>query len=113
MADIIQWNCRGLRANIDEIQRLSRDLKPSIICLQETLANSETTIPFRQYSTYNKYGPSEGRSSGGVATMISHKTPHQHLDLDTELQAVAVTVTLHRVLTICNVYIPPNSTVRS
>ena len=38
---IIQWNCRGLRANNDELQLLLNDYDPAVVCLQEThLKNS-------------------------------------------------------------------------
>ena len=33
--------------------------------------------------------------------------PHEILELDTELQAVVVKVSLHKTITVCNVYIPP------
>ena len=33
---IIQWNCRGLRANYDELQLLLNDYDPAVVCLQET-----------------------------------------------------------------------------
>ena len=33
---LIQWNCRGLRANFNELLLLLTGLCPSIICLQET-----------------------------------------------------------------------------
>ena len=37
---IIQWNCRGLRANYDELQLLLNDYDPAVVCLQElTLKN--------------------------------------------------------------------------
>ena len=34
--------------------------------------------------------------------------PHEVLELDTELQAVAVKVSLHKTTSVCNVYIPPH-----
>ena len=33
---IIQWNCRGLRANYDELQLFFNDYDPAVVCLQET-----------------------------------------------------------------------------
>ena len=40
MDSIIQWNCRGLRANFDEIQLLINNFTPLGICLQETMQNN-------------------------------------------------------------------------
>ena len=34
---IIQWNCRGYKANYNELQLLITEQNPTIICLQETL----------------------------------------------------------------------------
>ena len=104
---ILQWNCRGLRANLDEVQRLLREFNPSAMCLQETFITN--TLSFRNYSHYNKFGPSDGRPSGGVSILVNNKTPHSFINLNTRLQAVAISVTLHRVFTICNIYIPPNA----
>ena len=104
---ILQWNCRGLRANLDEVQRLTREFNPIVMCLQETFLNN--TLSFRKYSHYSKFGPSDGRPSGGVSIFVNNKSPHRHLNLNTRLQAVAISVTLHRVITICNIYIPPNA----
>ena len=43
-------------------------------------------------------------------THITHSlTPHSHIPLNTNLQAVAVSITLHRVITLCSIYIPPSS----
>ena len=33
---IIQWNCRGLKANYNEILILTTLLSPPVFCLQET-----------------------------------------------------------------------------
>ena len=41
---IIQWNCRGLRANYNEILILMSLFSPSVICLQETFLNSPITL---------------------------------------------------------------------
>ena len=41
--------------------------------------------------------------------MVNNRAPHTHISLNTPLQAVAVRVTLHRVITFCSIYIPPGS----
>ena len=33
---IMQWNCRGLKANYNEVLILMSLFSPSVICLQET-----------------------------------------------------------------------------
>ena len=44
---IIQWNCRGLRANNDELQFLLNDYDPAIVCLQETYLKEPNNVTFR------------------------------------------------------------------
>ena len=42
---IIQWNCRGLKANYNEILILTTLLSPTVFCLQETfLKNTDNII---------------------------------------------------------------------
>ena len=49
----------------------------------------------------------DGRATGGCSIFIKKGIPHEILELDTELQAVAVKVSLHKTITVCNGYIPP------
>ena len=51
----------------------------------------------------------DGRGTGGVTIIINNKCPSSQIHLKTNLQAVAVTVTLHRTISICSIYIPPRS----
>ena len=76
---IRKWNCRGLKANYEETLLLLKDYEPAALCLQETHLKA------------------------------THNAPHSHLPLHTSLQAVAVSITLHRVITLYSIYIPPNS----
>ena len=43
---IIQWNCRGLKANYNEILILTTLLSPTVFCLQETFLKN-TDINFK------------------------------------------------------------------
>ena len=44
-----------------------------------------------------------------VSIFINNNAPRSHIPLNTNLQAVAVSITLHRVITLCSIYIPPSS----
>ena len=46
------------------------------------------------------------RASGGTSIMLKSSVPHRHFDLNTNLQAVAVNVTLSKKVTICSIYLP-------
>ena len=105
---IIQWNCRGLKSNYNEILLLLSLLSPSVFCLQETFLKTDDQLNIRDFITYN-YIYSEGqRPSGGSSVLVHSSCPQREIKLVTNLQAVAVSVTLDKEITICSVYIPPN-----
>ena len=43
MAQIVQWNCRGFRANYNELSLLMCNLEPIAFCLQELLLSDSQT----------------------------------------------------------------------
>ena len=47
------------------------------------------------------------RPSGGASVFVKSSFPQRKIDLQTELQATAVSITLDKEITICSVYIPP------
>ena len=106
---IIQWNCRGLKANFNEILLLLTAFNPSIFCLQETFLKENDHTTFKDYTLYNHICKTGERASGGSTIMVDSRLPHSQIPLNTNMQAVAVRVTLHRVIAVCSVYIPPNS----
>ena len=106
---IIQWNCRGLRANYDELQLLLNDYDPAVVCLQETYLKESNNITFRNYNLINKFAVGDGRGTGGNTIIINNRCPSRQIHLTTNLHAIAVSVTLHRTISICSVYIPPRA----
>ena len=56
---------------------------------------------------HSNYGHTDCmRSSGRASIFVKSPFPQRKIDLQTELQATAVSVTLDREITICSVYIP-------
>ena len=106
--NIIQWNCRGLKPNFNEINLLLNTENPVAFCLQETFLKDTDKIDFRGYKSFNLFGPNDERASGGVSIIVNEKVPHSSISLNTTLQAVAVRVTMHKAITICSVYLPPS-----
>ena len=106
---ILQWNCHGFRPNFEEIKNLISNFRPYILALQETHFKDTDNVNIRGFDHYFKTCMSEGdeRATGGCSIFVKKGIPHEVLELDTELQAVAVKVSLHKTITICNVYIPP------
>ena len=108
---IIQWNCRGLKVNFIEITQLVKALNPIALCLQEThlKTSDKDKISLKHYSLYSTYSDDSERAAGGSSIFMNNNIIHSPVALNTELQAVAVRVSLSETITLCSVYIPPKS----
>ena len=104
---ILQWNAGGLRPSIAELQLLQTTLCPRVVCIQETKFAPASTIDLTGFIAHHRIHPDNQIASGGTSIYIHKHTLHRKIDIRTPLQAVAVRVTLHRPITICSVYIPP------
>ena len=94
MATLLQWNCRGFRANRSDIDLLIQRYSPVAICLQETLLTNITyTIP--QYVPYHIFASldNNNRPHGGVSIFVKSNIPQRKISLDTDIPAVAVSLT--------------------
>jgi exonuclease III len=109
--EIIQWNCRGLRANREEIDLIISQHSPVALCLQETKLKDGNNQTFKHHHTYYC---STDSGNGGAAVIVKNSIFHSPVTLDTNLQAVAVVLTLNnKPYTICSIYIPPSSVLKS
>ena len=108
MGTILQWNCRGLMNNHPELCLLSQQYNPVAMCLQETHIADVSKVSFKGYTPYHKIDSSHDRTSGGSSILIRNDIIHSPVTLNTNLQAVAVKITLSFVFTICSIYAPPN-----
>ena len=105
---IIQWNCRGLRSNREDIELLISKYSPATICLQETLLKPNQTQTFRHYSAYYKNGIC---GHGGVCILVKNNFIHSQVQFQADLQAVAVCITINnKTYTVASVYVPPSET---
>ena len=107
MASILQWNCRGLRNNFEELIKLISDNNIIVACLQETFLKSNDTCNIRGYTAYHKIGDGE-KAAGGSSVLIKNSIPQKQIPLNTNLQAIAVSITLHKTISICSLYLPPS-----
>eukprot|EP00745_Piridium_sociabile_P035474 TRINITY_DN619_c0_g1_i8.p1 TRINITY_DN619_c0_g1~~TRINITY_DN619_c0_g1_i8.p1 ORF type:complete len:361 (-),score=22.59 TRINITY_DN619_c0_g1_i8:3-1085(-) len=113
MDTILQWNLRGFYSNLEELQLLCREFKPSVLALQETLQRDGKTLTFSGFNFLSiPAQPKHGGVTGGVALLLHKSLLYSPIHLETPLQAVAARVTLHKTVTICSVYLPPSLPVR-
>ena len=105
---IIQWNCRGLKTKFEEICVLQQEENPSVFCLQETFLKTVDNISLKGFNSYHHIHTDCQKPSGGSSIFVKSSCPQRKINLNTELQAIAISVTLDREITICSVYIPPS-----
>ena len=111
--NIIQWNCRGLRANFPELQKLIIDKNPIAVCLQETKLPVGMRIDIRGYSAYHCHSTGTDGLSGGTSIFVPTKILHTEIKLTTRLQAVAIRLTACKPTTICSIYLPPSLSLKA
>lgn len=107
--NIIQWNCRGLLNNLDDVYEILHSNQPSVMCLQETHLNSKHTNVLNSYMVFRKDRAGGGTSSGGVAIIARKSLACHPIQLQTVLEAIAIrTIIFNRLITVCSIYIPPD-----
>ena len=62
----------------------------------------------KNYYSYNYIKQYTDRPCGRSPIIINKNIPHSEITLNTNMQAVAISATLHKTITVCSVYIPPN-----
>ena len=105
---ILQWNCRGIKANYQDLQTIIRWRNVLVVSLQETKLAPAMPCAIKGYSVFRKDIDSQTIAHGGVLLAVHHSLSARPLLLRSPLQAVAARVHLHhRELTVCSLYLPP------
>ncbi|GFU64638.1 putative RNA-directed DNA polymerase from transposon X-element [Trichonephila clavipes] len=111
MTSFISWNCRGLRTRLDDLKSLLSTYKPACVALQETFLISPMTLQVRGYNCVRRDVDGDTSPNGGACLFTSHLYPSNVITLHTSLQAAAVRIHVHSLVTVCCVYLPPNDVV--
>ncbi|GFV74721.1 probable RNA-directed DNA polymerase from transposon X-element [Trichonephila clavipes] len=110
ITSLVSWNCRGYRSHTDDLKDIIRQYHPVCVALQDTFLKSCHTTKIRRYGCVRK--DTEGSSvSGGVCIFTSLDVPSSALPLHTSLQAVAVRIHSTSLITVCCLYLPPNTVI--
>ncbi len=92
-----------------ELDILIADENPVGICLQDTRLTTDTE-KFLQFNGYTTYFKSIGPYASGVALYIKKTVPQSQVTMTTNLQALAVRVTLKgKTYVITSIYVPPST----
>ena len=109
-SDIVHWNCRGIKNKSHELEIIASECKAQVICLQETKLSHDQKIHLKGFDCFYKHKTLEPgqHAHGGVAILASKKCSKSEIKLNTALQAVAISIKLHKRITICSFYCPPS-----
>ncbi|GFU76840.1 DUF4817 domain-containing protein [Trichonephila clavipes] len=98
------------KSHTDNVKEIIRQYHPVCVALQETFLKSCHTTKIRRYGCVWK--DTEGPSvSGGVCIFTSLNVPSSALPLHTSLHAVAVRIHSTSLITVCCLYLPPNTAI--
>ncbi|GFS97072.1 putative RNA-directed DNA polymerase from transposon X-element [Trichonephila clavipes] len=111
MTSFISWNCRGLRTRLDDLKSIISTYQPACVALQETFLKRTMTMRVRGYNCLRRDVDGDTSPTGGVCLFTSNLYPSTVVTLHTSLQAVAVRIHIHSLVTACCVYLPPNDVV--
>lgn len=80
---LVQWNCNGFYAHHEDFQVLSRELKPCVICIQETLTGEGETLKLKDYRSYLRSDEpgASGRKKGGCGILVREDCPSKQIAL--------------------------------
>ena len=103
----LQWNCRSVKANFEELNFLINEKKPVAVSLQETFLKDSDKFNVKYHSCNFKNCNDNDKASGGVGVLVNNTVPHHLVKLDTSLQAIALNISLNKTITLCSIYLPP------
>ena len=84
---------------------LISEYNPSVFCFQETFLKLDDNISLKCFYVYNRIDIDCLRPSGCASIFVKSSFPQRKIDLQIELIATALSVTLDREITICSVYV--------
>ena len=80
---IVQWNIRGLHANLEQVRILFKEANAKVLCLQETKLGDHSPSIGLNYALYRSPPFIAERSQGGTAFVVHKSLNHRPLLLQT------------------------------
>ena len=112
---LIHWNIRGYTSNFEELKVLIDNKNTIWVCLQETYHGYTAPYPPRGYiaELANPVAQCQlgVRALRGVITFIRENVPFHLIDLQTNLEAVAIRLRASKLITVCNLYRTPDEVI--
>ena len=111
----MQWNCEGIHSKVTsgDAKQFIKDSGSSILVWQETKLPYDKFFKIKGFKSYlNNLKIEEGQKPhGGVGIFVKNFASSYEIKLNTNLQAIAVSVKIHARITICSIYLPPGEPV--
>lgn len=104
--NILQWNINSFNKKRHDIQLIIQKYSPMCIGLQETNLKNDNIPSIKNYKIFYANRSDCTRASGGVASLIHADYPSEQIPIQSDLEVIAVQLTLESKITICNIYIP-------
>jgi hypothetical protein len=105
----MQWNLRGYYARFPYLQNAVDNLKPDIICLQETFLKPNKNVKLRNYHCPPLRKDRTNRDGGGVLMFIQQNIPFIPIVFSTPLEITTAQIILPTLtITLCSLYLPPD-----
>lgn len=104
---ILQWNIDGLLSHLNELKCLIRNFSPLVICIQETKLLPGRDLQIRGYELYRQDFTGGAIACGGVCIFVQESCFSEELQINTNLQCIAVKVKFphyNHSVSICNIY---------
>ena len=103
---IIQWICYGYKANYEELLLLTQ---PNCHMSPRNLKKKHSDkLNIKSFEQYDYIHDTRQKASGVVSILIRKDIPQNKININTHLQAIAVSTTLLKTVTICSLYILPH-----
>lgn len=103
---IIQWNCNGIKYHYPELKEILIRENPFCLCIQETHLKQNENFTLRHYKSFKLNINTVQRAHGGAAIFIKENINVKTINLNTNIQAVAIQLNFPHILTLCNIYLP-------
>lgn len=105
---LIQWNSNGFHDHKGELQYLIQNLNPTYIAMQETRLRSHQNAQLNGYTAHRKDRTTHNNANGDVAIFVKNTTHAEPLNIQTNLEAIAISIHIPEKIAILNIYLPPN-----
>lgn len=103
---VATWNANGIRQRLEELSTFLEEKDVSILLMTETFLKPTVKLALRGFQVFRK--DQEGKG-GGVAVFVRNNIPARQVDLEGEMEAVAVEVELSgSIQRFISAYLPPS-----